>query len=409
MRRRLIFYCQPVLGMGHLVRSLAILGGLPDFEIWFVNGGRPLSDDLRRMAPNNVQIVELPALQSDSNFQELRPAATSPEATVDQEAGMPLHPIPDSQSIQSMWERRREILLDLLESVAPEILLIELYPFGRLKFDAELRPLLEAARQRTSAPRIVCSLRDILVAKRDQTGFEDFAINTANRFFDLILIHSDPRFQRLDETFRPIERLSCRVEYTGYITRPISGGDTARPQGEPKLIASIGGGRVGIELLWTTIAASRRLQPTTTHHLTIFTGPYLPEGDFRELTAKCAGDPRIEVNRFTPDLALEMRRANLSISLAGYNTCMDIIVAGVAAIVLPFTGNNNLEQTQRAQKLAELGLARIIAPGELNAERLADLIGLSLRRPPTPAALLPDLGGVEKTAQLLRDILSGNG
>ena len=33
MKKRLLFYCQPVLGMGHLVRSLAILRGLDGFEI----------------------------------------------------------------------------------------------------------------------------------------------------------------------------------------------------------------------------------------------------------------------------------------------------------------------------------------------------------------------------------------
>jgi predicted glycosyltransferase len=400
MRPRLIFYCQPVLGLGHLVRSLALLHGLPEFEIWFVNGGRPLTDELRQMAPANVRVVDLPALEADPNFHELlvAPAAGPPVAAP---AG------PEQPSIEMVWERRREILLELLERVAPEILLIELYPFGRLKFDAELRPLLEAAQTRSPAPRIVCSLRDILVAKRDQPGFEQFAIATANRFFDLILIHSDPRFQRLDETFQPLGQLTCRVEYTGYVTRPLGPGEQARPGGEPGIIASIGGGRVGVELLWSTIRASRLLQPTLPHHLKIFTGPYLPETDLQELSAECGRDRQIEVQRFTPDLALEMSRASLSISLAGYNTCMDIIIAGVPAIVLPFTGNNNLEQTQRARKLAALGLVRIISPDELNAVRLAELMERALSRPQTRSSPGLDLGGVEKTARILGALASG--
>lgn len=401
MRPRLIFYCQPVLGLGHLVRSLALLRGLPEFEIWFVNGGRPLSAELRRMVPENVQVVDLPALEADHNFQELLPVAPSAGPTVVAPAG------PQQPSIEMIWERRREILLELLERVAPEILLIELYPFGRLKFDAELRPLLEAAQACPRTPRIVCSLRDILVAKRDQTGFEQFAVATANRFFDLILIHSDPRFQRLDATFQPLDQLTCRVEYTGYVTRPLGPVDQARRGGEPGIIASIGGGRVGVELLWSTIRASRLLQPTLPHRLKIFTGLYLPETDLRELSAECGRDRQIEVQRFTPDLALEMSRASLSISLAGYNTCMDIIVAGVPAIVLPFTGNNNLEQTQRAQKLSGLGLVQIITPDDLDATRLAELMERALSRPQTRSSPDLDLGGVEKTARILGAMASG--
>ena len=402
MKPRLIFYCQPVLGMGHLVRSLAILQGLSDFEIWFVNGGLPISDDLQQLVPANIQVVELPPLQSDPDFQELVPVANSPGTMVAPTV------VADRQSIETIWERRRKILLELLERVASEILMIELYPFGRLKFDAELRPWLEAARERPRAPRIVCSLRDILVEKRDQTGFEEFAVTTANRFFDLILIHSDPQFQRLDETFRPLDQLTCRVEYTGYITRPPCQSEGSSPGMEPGVVASIGGGRVGVELLWSTIRASRLLQPAIPHHLTIFTGPYLPDTDLRELIAECASDRQIEVKRFTPDLALEMSCASLSISLAGYNTCMDIIIAGVPAIVLPFTGNNNLEQTRRARKLAAMGLVQIISPHELSAERLAELMKLSLSRPRTRLSPAIDLGGVEKTARILGAIAAGN-
>jgi predicted glycosyltransferase len=160
-------------------------------------------------------------------------------------------------------------------------------------------------------------------------------------------------------------------------------------------------------VLWSTIRASRLLQPTLPHHLKIFTGPYLPETDLQELSAECGRDRQIEVQRFTPDLALEMSRASLSISLAGYNTCMDIIIAGVPAIVLPFTGNNNLEQTQRARKLAALGLVRIISPDELNAVRLAELMERALSRPQTRSSPGLDLGGVEKTARILGALASG--
>ncbi|PHM08684.1 glycosyl transferase, partial [Nostoc sp. 'Peltigera malacea cyanobiont' DB3992] len=38
--KRIMFYCQHILGMGHLVRSREIVRGLTkDFQVCFINGG----------------------------------------------------------------------------------------------------------------------------------------------------------------------------------------------------------------------------------------------------------------------------------------------------------------------------------------------------------------------------------
>ena len=53
-------------------------------------------------------------------------------------------------------------------------------------------------------PRVVCSVRDILVGRRDdQARHDERVVGLANRYFDAILVHSDPQFARLDDTFRP--------------------------------------------------------------------------------------------------------------------------------------------------------------------------------------------------------------
>lgn len=391
MKQRIMFYCQPVLGMGHLVRSLAILQGLSDFEIWLVNGGRPLGTETRHLIPAGLKIVDLPPLETDAEFREIRM----------------IDPAADPASVQRLRQVRQRMLLESLGQIEPAILLIELYPFGRLKFDFELRPLLEAARAMKPAPRIVCSLRDILVAKRDQAGFEEFALATANRFFDLILVHSDPRFQPLEETFPPAARLTCRIEYTGYVVPPrrSAGPGTPSPSAAPRIVASIGGGRVGIELLRAAMAASRRLYPTISHQLRIFTGPYLPDGDFQQLVTEGDDARWMTISRFTPDLGGEMRGAALSISMAGYNTCFDILTAGVPAIVHPFTGNDNREQTLRARKLEAAGVVRIVTGDDLTPENLAQLIADLLRNPPRRGRLELDLAGVARTAELLRGLM----
>ena len=113
---------------------------------------------------------------------------------------------------------------------------------------------------------MVCSLRDILVTKSDQIRHEDWVVSIMNQYFDLLLIHSDPTFQTLDETFSRCQDLRCDVQYTGFVTQdsetesdlPV-GALTPLPQQIPLILASVGGGRVGYELLDNTVRASSLL------------------------------------------------------------------------------------------------------------------------------------------------------
>ena len=385
MKKRLLFYCQPVLGMGHLVRSLAILRGLDGFEIGFINGGLPLAAATVATLPGNIAVINLPALQADPEFRGI--VAIDPTRNLDE-----------------IRAERMSGLLEIFATFNPDILMIELFPFGRMKFDFELRPLLEAARRREPAPSIVCSLRDILVAKRDQKDFEDFAIERANQFFDLILVHSDPTFQPLGETFPPVDRLTCRIEYTGYVVEvePAASNPTG---GDQTVVVSIGGGRVGLELLYAASEASRQVRRSIPHRLHLFTGPYLPADEFRKLVDNYAGDDDIMIERFTPDLVGAMRNARLSISLAGYNTCMNILTAGVPSIVHPFTGNENREQTIRAHKLEQSGIVSVITAEELASGKLAPLMAAMLTTPANSDHRLKiDLDGVRKTKILLTEL-----
>ncbi len=81
-------------------------------------------------------------------------------------------------------------------------MLVELFPFGRAKFAREIVPLLGAADDAFKA----CSLRDILVSGDPER--DDRARKLADAHLDAILVHADPRFARLEETFKPKTPLS---------------------------------------------------------------------------------------------------------------------------------------------------------------------------------------------------------
>ena len=96
-------------------------------------------------------------------------------------------------------------------------------------------------------------------------------------------MHSDPEFQRLDESFASAAEIRCPVEYTGFVVRRPEHRepDGGSHSGQARIVASIGGGRVGSELLEAVIAASAQLQPTLPHEAGDLHGPVPARGAIR--------------------------------------------------------------------------------------------------------------------------------
>lgn len=360
---RVLIYCQHVLGMGHLIRSMAIARALRNCSVVFVNGGESLSGV---DTPSWVTIVNLPPITTDSEFQSLN-----------------VHG--ESTSLEQVQQARKRTLFELVGHVRPDVVIIELFPFGRKRFAFELLPLLAHIRLSAPSTKVVCSLRDILVTKLDHVRHEDWVVSLMNRYFDLLLIHSDPTFQTLDETFSRCHDLRCEVQYTGFVTQGSdlsadvqTTDDQSVSDGRPLILASVGGGRVGYELLDSSIRASTLLIQKLPHRMLVFTGPYMPEQQYVELHELAAQCSHIQVRRFTSSFESLMHQATLSISMAGYNTCMNLLNTGTRALVWPFTGHKNDEQTIRAKKLEQHGLLTLLRPADLAPEQLAEKILASL-------------------------------
>ena len=162
------------------MRSYALCGALAErFRVVLLCGGA-VPAGIR--PPAGVRVVALPPLGvgPDGRF-----ASHDPRYTVDQ-----------------AWTARRERILAAFRAVRPAAVIVELFPFGRAKFARELVPLLEAAR--AAGALTACSLRDILVSRRaDQQAHDDRAARLADAHLDAVLVHSDPGFARLEETFAP--------------------------------------------------------------------------------------------------------------------------------------------------------------------------------------------------------------
>jgi predicted glycosyltransferase len=300
--------------------------------------------------------------------------------------------------VDDAWKAaRRQALLDLSGEIAPHILLIELFPFGRRQFRFELIPLLETAHARDPRPRVACSVRDILVAAK-RPGRDAETVEAVRRWFDVVLVHGSRELVPFDATFAAAGDIADLLRYTGYVAAPA---DVGAPEGgHGEVIVSAGGGAVGAPLLFAALAA-RPMTSVADSVWRFIAGPNLPQADFDRLSA--FADKRTIVERFRADFAARLTVAALSVSQAGYNTTMDLLRARTPAVLVPYETTGETEQRLRSELLARKGLVIIVPAAELSPERLARGVAEALARPPRGSESI-DLSGAETSARLLRDL-----
>src|SRR5262249_49148964 len=120
-----------------LVRALAAAG----LDVTFVSGGH----EVPGLNVGGAKFVQLPPVRAiDVYFKVL---VDSTDTAID----------------DAFRARRRDLLLETFRGAGPDVIITELFPFGRRQLRFELEPVLQAAHAMSPRPRIVCSVRDILV------------------------------------------------------------------------------------------------------------------------------------------------------------------------------------------------------------------------------------------------------
>lgn len=395
MTDRVLFYCQHVLGIGHLVRSAEIVRELSrDSQILFISGGEK-PNGFRLPENKNTEILQLPPLKTDPDFSNLQVCDSS-------------------RSIDETKTLRRLLLLQAFADFQPDVLVTELFPFGRKQFRFELLPLLEHVRQQSRRTMVVSSVRDILVTRKNQEEYEQTVCDLVNTFYDLILVHGDESFQKFDETFSRVNDLRCPVAYTGYVVQQKDPNATEAcrlpltEQGRPVIVASNGSGQylTGLMLLETVLRAAQLLQSRLPHEFHVFAGPLMPEAAYSRLQTLARESRNVRLSRYTPDLAAVLKRAEVSVSMAGYNTMMDVLSSRVRALVYPVTSNGDQEQCVRAEKLARAGVIDVIRTEELTPEELARKLERALSKTPTPLTVNRD--GAVNSVLILKKYLAAH-
>jgi predicted glycosyltransferase len=393
-KKQIVFYSQHLVGVGHHFRNRQIVRALSEgHEVTVFDGGRSIPG---AEWPDGVRLVLLPALCAGRN-------------------GV----VSDGQSMMSaqVMKKRQMLIADTLKRISADVFVIEFFPFCRWSLRPEILCAIDAVKRVNPNVKILCSLRDIptrattqnlqvpvSVPRKDGDVIRFYSVPfggihheqvafsrryyeevcpTLNAFFDAVLVHGDPLLSRLEDHFPWVEDIAIPIVYTGFVSESL--GEVMRPEGAPNgyVLVSAGGGAEGYAIAKPCIEAWKQLSEARAvgdRVMVVFAGAFIDEAHFAALQGLCAEGP-FRIERFSSEFLKWMQGADLSISRAGYNTCMNVLETHTRAILLPSIAMD--DQEFRAQKFAELGLAEVMHPDCLSVDRMADAI---LRGLSTPVA-----------------------
>ena len=369
-----------LLGTGHLSRALTLARAFvaAGHRARVVSGGMPAP----QLVSDGIELEQLPPLRSDgTDFSRLLDA----EGAV---AG------PD------LLAARRDALAATVRAFQPDILITELFPFGRRILTDEFLALLESAAALTKPPLVLSSVRDILAPPSKPARAERAAEILAN-LYDGVLVHSDAATMPLEASWPVSETVRPLLRYTGYVA-PAPAKPHPEGTGTGEIVVSAGGGAVG-ETLFRAAARAAVEQPDQTWRILV--GGADPGALVAELRALVQGTASI-VEPARSDFRQLLPRAAASVSMCGYNTAIDLLMAGTPAVLVPFDAGNEVEQGLRAHSLARLPGFSVLASADLSPDTLLRAVELVRQAPRRPV----DLGqfdGAARSVAIAVDMAEG--
>ncbi len=379
--KKILFYVQHLLGVGHVFRAQRLCEGFTaaGLSVDVVFGGEPLPN--MKFAAKSIHF--LPPIKA---------GAIDYSFNVD---------LDGNRLSDAYMAERQSRLLDIFDSLAPDLILFEAWPFGRRVIRHEIMAMLDVAKKRANPPLVFTSVRDILQEGR-KLGRSEEAVTNIDTYVDKILVHSDPALIKLDATFPLTNQISDKLRYTGFVR--------AKPKNDAKIvekfdvIVTIGGGAFGEGVIKAALKA-RALSSLNNARWCLCTGPNLPAESVKYLKHNCPDG--VTIRTFLPDLARHLKQTKLSISQVGYNTSMDALSAGQTgickAVFVPSDIAGQTEQLRRAELLQEKGYAINLPESKLTPHSLASAIDRAIALPSKSSSI--DFSGVKNSAAYIAQAL----
>ena len=377
---KLLIAVTHLLGTGHLSRALALAEAFSarGWRVDVASGGRPAP----HLETGNAILHQLPPLASDgADFATLLGTDGRPA-----DAGL--------------FAARQAMLTGLLDSRQPDVLITELFPFGRRALATEFDALLERARGLPQPPLTLASVRDILAPPSKPKRVAETEQRLL-RFYDGVLVHSDPALIPLEDSWPLTPAMRPLLRYTGFVIPPPPVPDDGT-DGQGEILVTAGGGPVGRPVFEAAAQCAASAALPQRWRLLVAKGDAALADRLRVL----APPDRLLVEPVRPDFRALLGRAAASVGRCGYNTALDCLTAGVPSVFCPFEDGKEVEQTIRATILARQPGIATLREADLTPDSLARALQsvLGARIPPlSPNALAGAARSVEIVEALLTE------
>jgi predicted glycosyltransferase len=381
--KTILFAVTHLLGTGHLSR-VSTLGQAYMARGWrvvIVSGGRPAPHLLRP----GMELIQLPPVSVEgADYKRLLD--------------------PDGVVIDTAYrEARRDRILDALHATAPDVVVTELYPFGRQLLRLEFDALLDAAHAMRPKPLILASSRDILEPPRKLEKAQKTEERLANRY-DGVLVHADPVLIRLEATWPDITPFADKLHYTGYVAAQDGAAAAPDDQRTGDILVTAGGGNLGARLRLFEQATDAAVSDPQGRRWRILVGGGGADERVNALMARPGAGERFIAEKVHAGFRDLLAQAPALVGQSGYNTAMDLLVARCPAVFCPFEDGGETEQLARARLWANHGPFEVTRSENLTAD---DLLGaLDRVTGPDRAAFGPiDINGAMQSVDITETLL----
>lgn len=348
---KLLFYTMCFLGVAPYIRSLALSRKfLQDFDVDYIHGGVPLISGIDSPRFKEIALPSFTVKYPDNK----------------------LIPSGNFKTIPEVFFARKQTLTASLKDSSYNAFMTELFPFQKLKLWNEISYILKQIKKTSPQVKMVGSFRDCIdeVILKEQRQTAEIIL----QYYDKILIHTDPNFIKLEDSYSFTHLIQHKIVYTGFIPNGTILSDP--PPREKRILVTMGGGAFG-QILVKSVADIADRFPD--YEFVMIMGPRSPTElrNYIEEKKRIPGFEGITISEFIPDLCAALQRCSLSISLGGY-TLIDVVCTGTPSLALPYHLN---DQTIRTKKLSNAGLVKIINEEDLEKNRLTAAIQDSLSAP----------------------------
>ena len=384
---RVLLYSHDSVGLGHLRRNLAIANEIatvfPNSSILIVTGS-PCATQFQ--LPANTDLIKIPSISKNSKGQYFTRNF--------------------SGSLETAIEFRSKMILEAYRLFKPGLVIVDHQLLG-LKGEA-LGMLREAKKCGTIT---IYGSRDVkdspdVVKRHWNTADCHWALTEG---YDQVCVYGMPEVFDPRVAYAPFLDTVKQLDFTGYIVPKFDKPVLKRRIGQrKKVLVTFGGGGDGARRAECYLRALSSTTVTWDSH--IITGPLMDaeiKREIRKLAKKIQPIGSVRVQRFNRNIPALLQQVDAVVSMAGYNSCAEILQSGTPAVLLPRSFPRK-EQLIRATRMAELGWMTVLPEAKPDPQVLLKAVERALvsSRQNRPEA---DLNGLGKLSQIILEQLQTAG